>query len=707
MAVAGLCTLLIVVWTLCAYGAITLPISESVFAWLRRQWLFEGNALLACLGVLAVTLCSHRRRTLPRMHWWETWWVWMLWAGLSCLYSIDRGASLRSWFALLSYGLLAAVVCALVQSPKDLLIWMAFLVAAAVVASCEGLFQYFGTFRDTLHLMERLQSSGELHFQGWGEGVVKDFLIRKRIFSVFGWPNLFAGFLLLMIPLAAGLCAHARTRVARIGWAAATGLFGTCLILTLSMGAWIAAILSGSVTWWLLRRPSTSARNAQKAPARALAIGAVICGLVCVTSFIAAKRARPLILASTHSRLVYVLGAVNVMRSHPLLGTGLGTFGLGYRALMPLERIEGEHSALHAHNTVLEFGAELGLVGLVCLGLFLWRVWTLIGWATQPHRGGTPLALRRGLAIGLLAFFIHSLLEQTFFEGVTAPFWWIALGLLAATRREEVKEEPLGGHRLRYLYVPVGAAVLGLLVVSRLAAADFWAGQAAVRSLAGEHQRAIEAFERAERMDPLASRYPMEMTELLLKHIQGQSPQEERKILVQAQRQLQQAVALSPWLGYAWLRLGIVTWQLGEHDAAITAVRRAVLRDPNSRAAAVHLGHMLLAVGRFEELQKAAQRLQVLEPSDPQGWFLEAMAWQKLHDSARAKLLYQQAVQQFPDYYPAWFNLAQSQSQEGDRAGAVISYQKFLQTAPEGHVGARATARAYLDANAPGARNSP
>src|SRR3989338_6681689 len=210
MVVASLCLILVVLWTLLAYVAIPLPIGDPFFAWVRRQWLMEGVGLLACLGTLGAVWHERRRDARPAMAWWPAWLIWLAWGAFSLIYSIDRGASLRSLLAFTSYGLLAYVSRSLIRDKNALRLWVKFLAWAALATALEGFVQYVSSFAMTLRALERLQATGQLNLQGWGGHVIQDFLIRKRIFSVFGWPTLYAGFLILMIPLAVGLALQAR-----------------------------------------------------------------------------------------------------------------------------------------------------------------------------------------------------------------------------------------------------------------------------------------------------------------------------------------------------------------------------------------------------------------------------------------------------------------------------------------------------------------
>lgn len=705
MTIASLSLLLVILWTLLGYFLMPLPLDDRFFAWLHRQWLLEGVAIFAALGAISIAIASRRNAQAPRIPWWNAWGIWMIWAAVSVVYSIDRGMSLRGWLAFASYGLLAYAACRLVRTSADVLRWTRCLVWIAIVVSVQGLVQYVSAFDDTLSLMERLRASGELNFQGWGAEVIKDFLTRKRIFSVFGWPNLFAGFLLLMLPLAMSLSLHGPRRLSRIGWAFASLLLGACLVLTLSMGAWIAAVLTGCLTWWLVHRPASkaSAVTSRLKPklAHVLIAGIAISGLLCVTSFILAKRARPLIQASTTSRLVYVQGAWNVLRAAPVRGTGLGTFGLAYWSLLPPRYAGGQHSALHAHNTVLEIGAELGAVGIACFLFFLWKLWPLVLLNTTRQPSGTLRWLRCGLAVGVLGFFIHTLLEQTFFETVTAPFWWIAVGFLTGASGVGREESPLltiSNRRFGILGLPLAMGCVTIGLTLWLAVGDVWAGRAAFLDHAGRSQEALEAFQRAQHWNPVESRYPFEAGERLLARVQQLASAEATGALTNAQQQFTRSVLRSPWWGYAWMRLGIVQWQLGHTNEALHAMRQAVQRDPNLTEALTHLASMLHATGQFAPLLEIAQRLQQRDARGVQGSFFEALAWEGLRRPANAIHTYRSILERNPSYYPAWFNLAEVLRRQGDDRGAAAAYRAFLDTAPQDDAVQRRMASAFIDA---------
>lgn len=692
MTSAGLALILVVVWTIYAYTAIPLPINDSLFSWVRRQWLSELTVLLACAGFLSV-LWSGKRRANSVAHapWWKAWVLWMAWSAISVFYSIDRGTSLRSLVAFTSYGLLAFVAGGLIQNPRDVKIWVRFLVGVSVVACIEGLFQYFGSFKDTLQLMDRLQASGQLDVHGWSVDVFHDFLIRKRIFSLFGWPNLFAGFLLLTLPMSLGL-AYSEKRESRAAWLAVSGLLGTCLVLTLSMGAWIAAVISIIAIAWLAR-PNKRGAN----PLHFVAIAALLLAMIWVGSLIAARRARPYINSSTHSRAVYVQGSANIIRRYPLQGTGIGTFGISYRALMPREDSEGQHSAIHAHNTFLQVASELGLIGLA---LFVWMLRPMLAFVVSAAREMKRRPLLFGVASGVLAFFVHSVLEQTFYEGATAPFWWIAVGILTggfSSQRANSNKATIRSPRID-LRMPALLFTAALsIVVFRLGMSDVCAAIGGLKGYLNEPRQAVAFFEQAQQWDPLSSKHPFEEGQRLLEESFSARNEEGRlDLLRQAKIQFMRAAKLSPWLGSGWLQLGIVQVKLGDSAEAVGSLAQASKMDPNSRAAARMLTTLQAMHGSPQALIAVARRWQRLEPSEPEGWFYEAQAWQKLGNFDNAVIAYRALLARQPMSYAAWFNLAGLLHQTGKDSESAKAYSSYLACSPMSDTGPRSTAQAFI-----------
>jgi len=99
-------------------------------------------------------------------------------------------------------------------------------------------------------------------------------------------------------------------------------------------------------------------------------------------------------------RLHYWKAALQAFLSRPLIGIGPAAC---YRWITPLVN----EKCPHAHNIFLTVLAEMGLLGLICLGLLLWQTW-------RHRRPGPAWA-------ALVGFMVHSLVDD--------PIWFWAPGL--------------------------------------------------------------------------------------------------------------------------------------------------------------------------------------------------------------------------------------------------------------------------------------
>jgi O-antigen ligase len=99
---------------------------------------------------------------------------------------------------------------------------------------------------------------------------------------------------------------------------------------------------------------------------------------------------------------------VELFRSNPILGTGLGTYE---DALRPFQRHLVDMTIDHAHNDFLEFGAETGLIGfgLLFIPIFYLLVRMVISFLKDHRRYRSAILLGCiGSTLGLL---IHSLMD--------------------------------------------------------------------------------------------------------------------------------------------------------------------------------------------------------------------------------------------------------------------------------------------------------
>ena len=171
------------------------------------------------------------------------------------------------------------------------------------------------------------------------------------------------------------------------------------------------------------------------------------------------------------ARFQYWAACGEMFKANPLAGQGAGSFRSGYRHYRGLYfqdhlpwgyfMNDEDYTPARAHNQYFQVLGELGLVGLVLLGLFLAAVlWTplrrLAGGG--PNAGGANQRRRQLLALccvlGLVVFCVSAAASSFGFHmAVSAWGFWVLLGLALAWSRpgagSETQGPPLkaGNHR--------------------------------------------------------------------------------------------------------------------------------------------------------------------------------------------------------------------------------------------------------------------
>lgn len=271
-----------------------------------------------------------------------------------------------------------------------------------------------------------------------------------RATGFFGQPNPFGAFSEETFPLAVALLTLG-PRYLRRGWlVAATTLTALGAVESYSRGSWVAdaAAVFFMLVLILITKPQLAKQFAW------YSIGIPI--LMFVTIFLlgktnlthhavsspvhknTAERLRSTVTAvihpqghfDTNQRLLIWKSAIQAIRQHPLLGVGLGNFHLfiqhhppkGLAAVPPM-----------AHNLYLEWGADLGVGGIIAA---LWLEWSWIRHAVSLVRQKTTAmpeywyAALVGAFGSVVAFIVHNWVDFLIDQGVIVPLL-IALAVIA------------------------------------------------------------------------------------------------------------------------------------------------------------------------------------------------------------------------------------------------------------------------------------
>jgi putative inorganic carbon (hco3(-)) transporter len=271
-----------------------------------------------------------------------------------------------------------------------------------------------------------------------------------RFGGIFGHPNLLGGFLALAIPSMAALVASEGVWWRRLSGYLLIIAAMAGLVLTYSRGAWLGTGVALLILLPMLKRGSW------------LILGPVLLGPVLVGMATSADavlfRVKSIAAAGSDPALTNRLeiwgAAYRLVAEHPLLGVGLGNFQAAYGKLMvpdlplltyPLELPE------HAHNLFLNLAVEVGLVGV---SAFAWLLAVAFLRVRQIKRftDWRVGVWSMGLAAGLVAILVQSLVDVVVYQGFVAILFFTYLGVMDAFKRfddSQVEYEPTSSHAAR------------------------------------------------------------------------------------------------------------------------------------------------------------------------------------------------------------------------------------------------------------------
>jgi len=325
----------------------------------------------------------------------------VLWSGLSMLYSPDREGSFYNYYHLMGrYILLYYLVISNVNSLSQVrrLIW-AVLLSAAVV-SVYGFYQYFFSGLDVTAT-------------GWIDG--EQFPdIKVRIFSTLQNPNLLAGFLVTVMAVASGIGLYTPGRRRRLLLFGLAGVLGVCLLLTYSRGAWLSAlavlgvcgmIYNRRLLWLVLFLPVLAL----------LAHDAVSERLLSIMNPVD---------TSCSLRLAVWESTVAMIMDHPLTGVGWGAYQLVYPSY-DFFVLNQATTIYHAHNMYLHLAAETGLPGLAAfLSIMVGHIRLALSSFRQARDKRT-----RGMMLGILAAFagiaVSGMTDYVMYNVQIAMLFWL------------------------------------------------------------------------------------------------------------------------------------------------------------------------------------------------------------------------------------------------------------------------------------------
>jgi O-antigen ligase len=255
----------------------------------------------------------------------------------------------------------------------------------------------------------------------------------RRIGSLLGSPAFLGGFIVLVAPLVLSTAlAQDVPRGTRRFMGAVFAALTLSLFLTRSRSSIIAGVLS--LALFSVLHAGADRRRLLLRGYLLLAAGAVVLAMVLPPARAWIVHALDAGSGSTLARRWFFWEAgVRAFMASPVWGHGTGSF----EPVMIFFRSPGywiaksEDVVPHAHNEIIETAVELGIIGLVLAGWFLWSV-LRPGFrnAMAPDGWRRPLAI--GLLCGMIGLAIDNLTNVSLRQAPVAATAWLFAGLLAA-----------------------------------------------------------------------------------------------------------------------------------------------------------------------------------------------------------------------------------------------------------------------------------
>lgn len=419
-----------------------------------------------------------------------------------------------------------------------------------------------------------------------------------RTFGTFINPNALASYMLTFLPISAALyltCA----RQWRVLAGVSVLLQVAGLLLTGSRGGWLAAVAAGAV--WL----GLSAKSLSRPQWSRLAAMVLICAVLIPAASsplrvrVSSKAAAQV--SSGRFRVLTWLGTIDAVKQKPFLGFGAGTFEFAY------PRYAKAGFTRMAHNSYLQFAAELGLLGLA---LWTWMLGAAFLGVRSPAPNADSSLLKQAAAAGIAGSALHNAVDYGWYLIPTACAFWLCAGLTCGSAA--------GAVRSRCTAVGMGLLAAAASVLLLLGIGELYAEWADVQRTPAVK---AELYRAALKWDPFNPDYRSDYATSLAWSgtQQGVLPNEqgavERQNFFQALMELGRAVNAEPNRAKLRYRYGLALERAGRLEDALAQYLAAVRLEPNATTPLMAAARLCLQKGDFKTAEEFYRKVTSLEQS--------------------------------------------------------------------------------------------
>jgi len=356
---------------------------------------------------------------------------------------------------------------------------------------------------------------------------------------------------------------------------------------------------------------------------------------------------------ATRHRFVMWHTGIDIVKEHPLLGTGIGSFKKIYpkyqsKYLRTKKYGMFEGLSMFAHNDYLEITADSGILGL---GTFLWLIATLYWTAFKRFKQLSESKYSPNLLIiiltSLTAVLIHSFFHYSFYLPTTSMLFWLWLGLLNTdgSKAEETNAN-VSPSILRQATVLLIAILLVVLVTKPFIASVYF-DRAGNYAMSGDYDVAIGMYKKSIKFNPRDEKT----------HNNLGNTYRDTGLYVEAMKEYERALKINPYLVEAHSNLGILYATRGLYDEAIREFMIALEINPNLAGVHNNLGNTYRRKGLYDKALNEYQEAVNLDPSFAGAYNNLGVTFADMGELRRALEQFEKALAVNPSYEQAKSNL--------------------------------------------------
>lgn len=254
--------------------------------------------------------------------------------------------------------------------------------------------------------------------------------IETRVYATFENPNIFAEYLIMIIPVGYGLILSEKKFKNRVLTLAMGGAIFASLLFTFSRGGWLGAA-AGAFVFLFMYQISMLIKF--------IPIGFL--GLMMLPSSIIGRIASTGSLqdASNFYRMQIWQKSVEIVKDYPLTGVGLGFNS--FRKISAKYITEAD--PYHAHNTYLELAVEIGIIGLFFVIMLGLKLMGMVHHILRFDKKNGVMML--GFFAGLISLMVHGIAEHVLYNPKIILLFWFYIGCInsiySAVKKERLEYE--------------------------------------------------------------------------------------------------------------------------------------------------------------------------------------------------------------------------------------------------------------------------